>query len=143
MFDKEVFHLFPRQEAHNHRIYHGSWIDTIKKDRTVRSRIVVCATNDYTNMLKYSPTIQRTSTRLAFSFAACRPDFVGSCRDIKQAFVQSDTILRRPIYMELPHEMRDGNENMILKVVKPLYGLPESSLNWFATYIAHYKRPWT
>lgn len=41
--------------------------------------------------------------------------------------------------MVLPYELRKHNSGKLLKVVKPLYGLPESPLNWFSTILSHYK----
>src|SRR5271170_4382435 len=58
-------------------------------------------------------------------------------RDISQAYVQSTTNLNREFYVRLPRELLINN-NLVLKVLKPLYGVPEAGNYWFKTYHAHY-----
>jgi hypothetical protein len=64
-------------------------------------------------------------------------------RDISQVYVQSTTNLNREFYVRPPQELRTelglglGN-NTVLKVVKPLYGVPEAGNYWFKTYYSHY-----
>jgi hypothetical protein len=62
-------------------------------------------------------------------------------RDISQAYVQSTTLLNRNFYVNPPHELaRELNlkDDSVLKVVKPLYGVPEAGNHWFKTYHSHY-----
>jgi hypothetical protein len=50
--------------------------------------------------------------------------------DISQAYVQSTTLLNRDFYIRPPPELAQRlgiNENLVLKVVRPLYGVPEAS----------------
>eukprot|EP00171_Calliarthron_tuberculosum_P011021 IDg11021t1 len=47
LFKRNIWHYVDRTEARGNRIYHGRWIDQIKKDGTPKSRLVICATNDY------------------------------------------------------------------------------------------------
>jgi hypothetical protein len=61
------------------------------------------------------------------------PDHQLHLRDITQAYVQSETTLIRDFYVEPPVEM-NLTEEVILKVVKPLYGIPEAGNHWFSTY---------
>jgi hypothetical protein len=60
-------------------------------------------------------------------------------RDISQAYVQSTTTLNREFYVrppgELPNELGLG-EDSVLKVLKPLYGVPEAGNHWFKTVTA-------
>jgi len=62
-------------------------------------------------------------------------------RDISQAYVQSTTTLNREFYVrpltELSRQLRI-NDNSILRVVKPLYGVPEAGNHWFKTYHSHH-----
>ena len=139
LFSRKVVKVVDASDAYGHRVYHGSWVENQKSDGTPKSRMIICATHDYLETLTYSPTVKRLSTRVGFSYAACRPEFTVSFRDVKTAFLQSDTVLRRHIYLELPHELREGNKGKVIKVLKPMYGLPESPLNWYATYLSHYK----
>ena len=62
-------------------------------------------------------------------------------RDISQAYVQSTTLLNRDFYvwppLELIHQL-GLKKGSILRVVKPLYGIPEAGNHWFKTYHSHH-----
>lgn len=58
-------------------------------------------------------------------------------RDITQAYTQSVTSLERDVYIRPPVELNLPKEK-VLKVVKPLYGIPESGLHWYLTYMEHH-----
>lgn len=122
LFQRDAIAIVDASERRGHRLYRGSWIESLNSDGRAKSRIVVCATNERLNQMTYSPTVQRISTRLGYTFASCRPDFSIKCRDVTQAFIQSDTLLRRPVYLELPHELKKCNQDKILLVKRPLYG---------------------
>jgi hypothetical protein len=52
-------------------------------------------------------------------------------------------LLNRDFYINLPRELaRELNlkESSVLKVLRPLYGVPESGNHWFKTYYSHYVR---
>ena len=62
-------------------------------------------------------------------------------RDISQVYIQSTMTLNRDFYIKPPQEL--ANEfglwkDSILKVIKPLYGIPEAGNHWFKTYHLHY-----
>lgn len=62
-------------------------------------------------------------------------------RDITQAYVQSLTELNRNFYVKPPQEVIDYygiDNNSVLKVTKPLYGVPEAGNHWFKTYFNHH-----
>ena len=62
-------------------------------------------------------------------------------RDITQAYVQSTSNLNREFYIRPPSELvtlLGATSDCILKVVKPLYGVPEAGNHWFATYHGHH-----
>ena len=59
-------------------------------------------------------------------------------RDISQAYVQSRTPLARDFFARPPSEL--GLEaGTILKIVRPLYGLPEAGNHWFQTYHCYHR----
>jgi hypothetical protein len=58
-------------------------------------------------------------------------------RDISQAYVQSSTHLNRDFFIRPPPEL-GLHEGLILKVIKPLYGVPEAGNHWFNTYHRHH-----
>lgn len=57
-------------------------------------------------------------------------------RDITQAYTQANKPLIRVIFVEPPASL-GMYQDKILRVIKPLYGLPESGLHWFETYHNH------
>lgn len=60
-------------------------------------------------------------------------------RDVSQAYVQSKTHLSREIYAKPPKEIQDNlPTNSVLKISKPLYGIPEAGTHWFQTYHKHH-----
>ena len=58
-------------------------------------------------------------------------------RDITQAYTQSTTKLNRDFYVRPPRGISQW-EGFYLKVVKPLYGVPEAGNHWFGTYQKHH-----
>jgi hypothetical protein len=47
--------------------------------------------------------------------------------------------LERPILCHLPPEIRDKYPvGTILRVIKPLYGIAEAGVHWWATYHKHH-----
>ena len=54
-------------------------------------------------------------------------------RDITQAYVQSLTTLNRDFFIHPPPEL-NLQPGSILRVLKPLYGIPEAGNHWFNTY---------
>ena len=64
-------------------------------------------------------------------------------RDISQAYVQSTTTLNRDFYVRPPPELTRQlglGRDSILRVVKPLYGVPEAGNHWFKTYHSHHTK---
>jgi len=64
-------------------------------------------------------------------------------RDITQAYVQSQTKLNRDFYIRSPAELATAlgiPKGTVVKVEKPLYGIPEAGNHWFGTYHGHHIR---
>ena len=53
-------------------------------------------------------------------------------RDIAQAYTQPTTLLSRDFFVRPPPEL-GFEEYQLLKVMKPLYGIPEAGNHWFNT----------
>ena len=110
----------------------------------MKSRLVVQAYNNNSKhaVLTQSPTIQRISQRVILSVAAMTSKTTGLfLRDISQAYVQSTTLLNRDFYVNPPRELAERlnlTDDSVLKVVKPLYGVPEAGNHWFKTYHSHH-----
>jgi len=130
------------------RLFNSRFVDEVKNKGTDRafekSRLVIQAYNDLEKelVLTQSPTIQRVSQRLILYIAAIKlPDGRLYLRDISQAYVQSTINLNREFYVRPPYELSRElgiEEDSILKVIKPLYGVPEAGNHWFKTYHSHH-----
>lgn len=119
------FEVVPRGDAEGHRLYHPKFVDKVKPSWEKRSRLC-------DGLFTAAPTIKRLSIRLLLCLATSF-GFQLSTRDVTKAFSMPKTPLRRPVYLRPPPEM-GLPKGFVLKVVKPLYGMPESPIHWFKTY---------
>jgi hypothetical protein len=149
LLEKGVFAVTSRTDVpEGVRIFNSRFVDEIKNKGTEKelrkSRLVVQAYNDESKhiVLTQSPTIQRISQRVILSIAAMTTETTGLyLRDISQAYVQSTTMLNRDFYINPPRELAKRlnlTDDSVLKVVKPLYGVPEAGNHWFKTYHSHH-----
>ncbi|KAI1008166.1 hypothetical protein K3495_g77 [Podosphaera aphanis] len=126
----------------NARIFNSRFVDRIKNEGKAnaikKSRLVVQAYKDDNkkSVLTYSPTIQRMSQRLILSLALYN-NFDIFTRDISQAYTQSKSHLARDFYVRPPKELALPADTL-LKVLRPLYGVPEVGTHWFQTYHNHH-----
>uniref|UniRef100_A0A8H7N3T3 Integrase catalytic domain-containing protein n=1 Tax=Bionectria ochroleuca TaxID=29856 RepID=A0A8H7N3T3_BIOOC len=66
-------------------------------------------------------------------------DHILTGRDITQAYPQSETDLQRAIYARLPELLEQSYpEGTVMRIIKPLYGIAESGVHWYATYHKHF-----
>jgi hypothetical protein len=147
LLEKGVFKIISKSDVpQGTRIFNSRFVDTTKNSGTsaafAKSRLVVQAYNDGEKklVLTQSPTIQRISQRLILCIAAIKNNPL-YLRDISQAYVQSATELIRNFYINPPEELAEQlnlTRNHILRVVKPLYGVPEAGAHWFETYQKHH-----
>ncbi|KAI1000950.1 hypothetical protein K3495_g7246 [Podosphaera aphanis] len=115
-----------------------------------KSRLVVCGFNDADKLfvLTQAPTIQRSSQRILFAIAPSILHIMDEYgnkkyhlmgRDITQAYVQAQTKLSRIVFIRIPRELKGKYpEGTMFLVMKPLYGLAESGMHWYATYSRHH-----
>ncbi len=144
LMEKGVFNFVKRGEVpEGTRIFGSRFVDDIKNKGTdkafEKSRLVIQAFNDHGKdlVLTESPTIQRVSQRLILCLAATCTNLKIYLRDISQAYVQSTTVLNRDFYAYPPKELKLSSD-IVLKVIKPLYGIPEAGNHWFNTYHNHH-----
>ncbi|KAF4470049.1 hypothetical protein FALBO_3049, partial [Fusarium albosuccineum] len=109
-----------------------------------KSRLVVRGFQDHakSTILTQAPTIQRASQRILLALCPTLRRFGHKVmlRDISQAYTQSETRLNRAIFLQLPTELKKKYpEGIVLRVEKPLYGLAEAGLHWYATYSKHHQ----
>jgi hypothetical protein len=146
LLEKRVFELIIIDAVlKDVRIFNSRFVDEIKHpdipDVYEKSRLMIQTYNDHdkTLMLIQSSTIQRMSQRIILALTACiMPDCHLYLRNITQAYVQSKTFLNRQFFIRSPSEL-DLSKNSILRVVKSLYGVPETGTHWFNTYQKHHK----
>jgi hypothetical protein len=147
--EKGVFELVqPEDIPQGVRIFDARFVDEIKNPGTEnafeKSRLVVQAyqDNEKRTVLTQSPTIQRVSQRIILCIAAMLPEKAHLyLRDISQAYVQSTTFLNREFYIRAPLELAQllgTKEGAVLRVIRPLYGIPESGNHWYQTYHSHH-----
>ena len=128
---------------HGIRIFNSRFVDEIKNKGTdkafEKSRLVVQAYRDgeKDTVLTQSPTIQRVSQRLILALAVTVGNTELYLRDITQAYMQSKTQLNRQFYVRPPAELK-LQKGTILRVIKPLYGVPEAGNHWFNTYHSYH-----
>lgn len=145
LLKKEVFKIISISEVpKDTRIFNSRFVDKIKNAGTAtafeKSRLVVQAYNNQGKemVLTQSPTIQQMSQRLILALTA-NTSYDLYLRDISQAYVQSTTSLNRKFYVRPPREL-GLQEDSILQIIKPLYGVPEAGAHWFNTYHTHHTK---
>jgi Reverse transcriptase (RNA-dependent DNA polymerase) len=143
--EQEVFEIVAREDVPvDTRIFGTRWIDTFKslEDGSTlnKSRLVAQNYRDTSarDIPTKAPTISRMGERLALCLAAMHVGSDAYVRDITQAYLQASSELERAVFLKPPVEM-ELPENMVLRAIKPLYGIPESGLHWFLTYSDHHK----
>lgn len=125
------------------RIFGSRFIDELKKfgnSFKKKSRLVAqnYADNYATAIPTRAPTVQRFSQRVSLCVAASLPNMKMYTRDITQAYIQSRTKLERIYICVLQRRWNLLPYGYVVKVVKPLYGIPESGFHWYLTYLTHH-----
>jgi hypothetical protein len=150
LYEKGAFEFVDASEIpEGTRIFGSRFVDEIKHPGTdkayEKSRLAIQAYNDPGKdlILTQSPTVQRVSQRLILVLAVTLRDKNNKTptlylRDISQAYVQSRTPLARDFYTKPPPEL-GLPLNTILKLVRPLYGVPEAGNHWFQTYHRYHR----
>ena len=140
------FELFDPTIHGGYRVFKSRMVREVKGKTMVpyeKSRLVVQGYNDEGKheILTQSPTIQRASQRLILALAPAllNEGMLVELRDITQAYPQAQTELFRTILAHLPKELvTKYPEGTIIRVIKPLYGIAEAGVHWFATYQGHH-----
>ena len=138
--------VFEMTTDYNGRLFKSRFVDEIKGKATAqpfeKSRLVIQAYNDdgKKEILTQSPTIQRVSQRIILCIAASTtPNCKLYLRDVSQAYVQSTTNLNRDIFATPPKEIAHTfPPGTVMRIMKPLYGIPEAGTHWFGTYHRHH-----
>jgi Reverse transcriptase (RNA-dependent DNA polymerase) len=78
-------------------------------------------------ILSEAPTVSQLSIRMLISLSVVEGYSIWS-RDIRQAFLQSDSPLSRTVYMRPPRQLRAKLAGMVFRVKKRLYGIVEAQV---------------
>lgn len=124
------------------RIVSLKFVDTLKPIDDVYRYKIRLVTHYYgdkhpVTIATKTQTVQRSTQRLIFSLAASMDETSPHIRYITQAYIQSTTLLERLVYIRPPKKM-SLPADMILKVVKTLYGITESGLHCYLTYLEYH-----
>jgi hypothetical protein len=142
--DRGVFEVVKKCEVPDGvRIYGTRWIDTVKKNESgtmrLKSRLVAQNFRDSASreIPTKAPTVSRFAERMVFCISAMHANSDAYIRDVTQAYLQASSELERNVYLRPAPEM-GLTPDLVLRAVKPLYGIPESGLHWFLTYSKHH-----
>ena len=149
LFDNETFSVVRKSDFSNEELSKLTILksklvlafkDPNTPEETKKARLVAQAIGkldkDKKILMTYSPTVTRASVRIML----CMPTRMGLdiyLRDISQAYVSSESKLLREVYLVPPREL-GLDPDVLWKVLRSLYGLPESGYIWFETYLGHH-----
>lgn len=127
------------KEAERHGLYRARLVDRVEPNGSKRSKSCAAACNDHElGWFIVAPTIRHISVRLLLSVTVLQR-FRIIVRNISKAHVMSRTPLRRLVFMQPPRKT-GVVKGKLVKVVRPVYGLPESPMHWFKSYSNYHKR---
>ena len=137
-----IYDLITHNTAGLNCIFGSRIVDEVKGKEAIpfeKSRLVVQAFNNKgkDNILTALLTIQKISQRLILVLAPAlfSTSIKLALRDITQAYVQLTSLLKRLFFCLLPKEIRDEfPSNILLRIIRPLYGITESGTYWFNIY---------
>lgn len=124
------------------QIFGSRFVDELKEasmGKVKKSRLVAQNYSDEvaTRIATKAPIVKGSSQRLIRNLAASIPKMNSFARNITQKYIQNNTELERNVYIFAPPEMKIP-PNTVLKVVKTLYGIPESGIHWYLTHQEHH-----
>jgi Reverse transcriptase (RNA-dependent DNA polymerase) len=91
-------------------------------------------------ILSEAPTVSQMSIRTLISLSVVNVWPIWS-RDIRQAFLQSESLLSRTVYMRPQRQLQASYKGQLMRLKKPLYGIVEAPSYWYDTYIPAFKAP--
>ena len=144
LFEKNCFEIVPTANLFREiRIFNSRFVDEIKNINTAnayeKSRLMMQVYNDEKKieMLTQTFTIQRMNQRLILTLTTSMSHLNLFLRNISQIYVQSNTSLAREFFIRSSAEL-DFENDVILKIIKSLYEIPETETHWFNTYHKHH-----
>lgn len=143
LVNKGGFTLVSEQGAKGCRIYKSRFVDKIThaetSDKFAKWRLVVMKFNHKRHgLLTGKPTLQRSLQHLMLAVFGTFPDISMFLREIIQSYTQPKKKVGSPIYLS-PSSIFNIPPGMLLRVDRPLYGLPDYSLHQLVTYHEHHR----
>lgn len=140
--NKGIFEVVRRSQTDKHSMYTSRFVDEIKefgKARAWAKSLFVLCWHGYTLhvLITHVPTVQFRSCLIVLTVNSQHPNTTIAIRYIIQAFAQTGTRLRRPIYALRTSFVR-LHKYFALLLLYPLYDIVESDVNWLFTYPAHH-----
>lgn len=142
--DRDTFKIVPSQAIPNDAsVLPARFVSNIKSDDSVekmKARLVIGGHRDPMKKLivHQSQNVQPSSIRLVLVLAAAHK-FTVWTSDVRQAYLQSEQVLSRPVFLRDPVKKFDLGENKALQLLKPLYGLSESGDIWYRILDRHHR----
>lgn len=99
----------------------------------------ISGTSKQSKISTKAPTVQRTSEQLELEIEASTSGFALFWREVLRAYLKSAKTLTSDSYIRAPPEL-GLPEATVLKIIKPLYGIPEAGLWWYLTHVEHHRR---
>ena len=131
LHDWKNFDVYEEVEDLGQERITGTWV-IVKVDGVegIKARWVARGFQEDVELKVDSPTVTKLGIRLLFIIAASN-EWSLEVIDVKSAFLQGDP-LDQELYMEPPLE--EKKQNVIWKLLKPVYGLNDASLRWYECF---------
>ena len=128
--------------ATNKKVVPVAILLTKKRDGTFKARACVLGNLVNTDGLNvYAPVVTMAGHRYFLTSAAAQGHHI-KCFDIDCAFLNAP--LKEEVYIKLPKVWQEQNKTDVRRLIKALYGLPQSPRAWFKRYEGHLRQlGWT
>ena len=115
---------------------------TKKRDGSFKARACVLGNLVNTDGLNvYAPVVTMAGQRYFLTSAVSQGHYI-KCFDIDCAFLNAP--LKEEVYVRLPKVWQESNKTDVRRLIKALYGLPQSPRAWFKRYESHLRQlGWT
>uniref|UniRef100_A0A0N5BQ77 Retrovirus-related Pol polyprotein from transposon TNT 1-94 n=1 Tax=Strongyloides papillosus TaxID=174720 RepID=A0A0N5BQ77_STREA len=127
-----------KSEIDKERIITCKWVYTVKNDGRLKSRLTARGFQQSTQSETYSPTVHPSVLKSIISIGV-QIDMKIHTMDCTNAFLQGEFEEDETVYMSLPKGIELINsppkDNVVCKLLKPIYGLRQSSRCWYRTLV--------
>lgn len=136
--DLGCYKIVPKMHSARHRLYRHWFVGRIILAGRKSSRHCVEAYNDKDHFLFTAAlTMKRISMRLLVDTTVLEKVSV-HMRDVTKLFIMSLSSPRQAVFMTDPEGVNVGNAKVV-KVLRPVFGMPESPPYWFKNFTDYHK----